>query len=45
MGNMEEVCKDPEDVKNAQDLDHGTADDFYYEKIEIPFNSMMREFF
>ena len=36
---------DPEDAKNAQDLDHGTASDTYYEKIEMPFNSLMTEFF
>ena len=36
---------DPEDAKNAQDLDHGTASDIYYEKIEMPFNSLMTEFF
>ena len=35
----------PEDVKNAQDLDDGTADDIYYKKTEMPFNSMMAEFF
>ena len=39
------VKLDPEDVKNAQDLDDGTADDIYYEKIKMPFNSMMAEFF
>ena len=33
------------DAKNAQGLDDGTADDIYYEKIEMPFNSMMTEFF
>ena len=39
------LVKDPEDVKNAQNLDDGTDDDIYYEKIEMPFNSMMTEFF
>ena len=39
------LVKDPEEVKNAQDLDDGTADDVYYEKIEMPFNNMMTEFF
>ena len=39
------LVKDPEDVKNAQDVDDATADDIYYEKIEMPFNSMMTEFF
>ena len=39
------LVKDPEDVKNAQDVDDGTADDIYYKKIEMPFNSMMTEFF
>ena len=33
------------DAKNAQGLDDGTTDDIYYEKIEMPFNSMMTEFF
>ena len=36
---------DPEDAKNAQDLDDGTTGDIYYERIEMPFNSLMTEFF
>ena len=36
---------DPEDVKNAQDLDDGTTGDIYYERIEMPLNSLMTEFF
>ena len=36
------LVKDPED---AQDLDDGTTDDIYYEKIEMLFNSTMTEFF
>ena len=36
---------DPEDEKNAQDLDDGTTRDMYYTRIEIPFNSLMTEFF
>ena len=39
------LIKLPEDVKNAQDLDDGTAGDIYYEKIQMPFNSVMIEFF
>ena len=39
------VDLDPEDAKNAQELDDGTASDIYYEKIEMPFNSLMTEFF
>ena len=35
------LVKDPEDAKNAQDLDDGTTDGIYYEKIEMPFNSVM----
>ena len=35
----------PEDAKNAQGLDDGTDGDIYYEKIEMPFNSLMTEFF
>ena len=31
---------DPENAKNAQDLD-----DVYYERIEMPFNSLMTEYF
>ena len=36
---------DPEDAKTAQGLDDGTTEDFYYKKIEMPFNSLMTEFF
>ena len=36
---------DPEDAKNAQDLDDDTTGDIYYERIEMPFNSLMTEFF
>ena len=39
------LIKLPEDVKNAQDLDDGTAGDIYYGKIQMPFNSVMIEFF
>ena len=39
------LTKLPEDAKNAQELDDGTTDDIYYEKIEMPFNSLMTEFF
>ena len=39
------LIKLPEDAKNAQELDDGTTDDIYYEKIEMPFNSLMTEFF
>ena len=39
------LIKLPEDVKNAQDLDDGTAGDICYEKIQMPFNSVMIEFF
>ena len=35
------VKLDPEDVKNAHEVDDGTIDDIYYEKIEMPFNSLM----
>ena len=50
MGSMEEAYKlliklDPEDAKNAQDLDDDTAINIYYEKIEMPINSVMTEFF
>ena len=42
MSSMEEAYKatnklDPEDAKNAQDLDDDTAGDIYYKKIEMPF--------
>ena len=33
---------DPEDAKNAQDLDDGTSDN--YIRVEMPFNSLMTEF-
>ena len=47
------ICKKPikllikltEDAKNAQDLDDGAASDTCYDKIEIPFNSVMTEIF
>ena len=35
---------DPEDAKNAQDLDDGITDDNYI-RVELPFNSLMTEFF
>ena len=35
----------PEDAKTAQNLDDGTTGDIYYKKIEMPFNSLMTEFF
>ena len=35
----------PEDAKNAQDLVDNTTGDIYYTKIEMPFNSLMTEFF
>ena len=34
---------DTEDAKNAQELDDGTGDN--YIKVEMPFNSLMTEFF
>ena len=39
------LIKDPDDAKNAHELDDGTTDDIYYEEIEMPFNSLMAEFF
>ena len=33
------------DAKNAQGPDDGATDNIYYEKIEMPFNSVMTEFF
>ena len=30
---------------NTEDLDDGTTGDIYYERIEMPFNSLMTEFF
>ena len=35
---------DREDPKNAQDLDDGTTGDNYI-RVEMPFNSLMTEFF
>ena len=35
---------DPEDAKNAQDLDDGTTGDNYI-RVEMPFNRFMTEFF
>ena len=35
---------DPEDAKNAQDLDDGTTGDSYI-RIEMPFNNFMTEIF
>ena len=35
---------DPENAKSAQDLDDGTTGDKYI-KVEMPFNSLMTEFF
>ena len=35
---------DPEDAKNAQDLDDGITGDHYI-RVEMPFNSLMTEFF
>ena len=35
----------PEDAKNAQDLVDDTTGDIYYTKIEMPFNSLITEFF
>ena len=39
------LIKDPEDAKNAQGPDDSANDNIYYEKIEMPFNSVMTEFF
>ena len=39
------LIKLPEDAKNAEKLDDDTTDDIFYEKIEMPFNSLMTEFF
>ena len=36
---------DHDDAKKAQDLDDDATEDIYYEKIEMPFNSLMTEFF
>ena len=35
---------DPEDAKKAQELDDGITDDNYI-RVEMPFNSLMTEFF
>ena len=35
---------DPEDTKNAQDLDYGTTGDNYI-RVEMPLNKLMTEFF
>ena len=35
----------PENKQNAQGPDDGTAGDIYYEKIEMPFNSLTTAFF
>ena len=35
---------DPKDAKNTQDLDNGITGD-KYERVEMPFNSLMTEFF
>ena len=34
---------DPEDAESAQDLDDNTSDN--YNRMEMPFNNLMREFF
>ena len=34
---------DPEDAKNAQDLDDGTTGDNYI-RVEMPFNSLIQSF-
>ena len=39
------LIKLPEDAKTAQELNDDTTDDIFYEKIEMPFNSLMTEFF
>ena len=36
---------DAEDAENTQDLDDGATGDIYYERIEMPFNSLMTKFF
>ena len=45
---MEEACKltimlDPEDIDSDQDIGDNTGDN--YIKVEMPFNSLMTEFF
>ena len=37
------IALDPEDAKNAQELDDGIGDNFI--RVEMPFNSLMTEFF
>ena len=37
------IESDPEDAKNAQDLNDGTGHN--YIRVEMPFNSLMTEFF
>ena len=37
------IESDPEDAKNAQDLNGGTGHN--YIRVEMPFNSLMTEFF
>ena len=39
------LIKDPDDTKNAHELDDGTTDDIYYGETEMPFNSLVTEFF
>ena len=39
------LIKDPDDAKNARELDDGTTDDIYYGETEMPFNSLVTEFF
>ena len=39
------VKLDPEDVKNDEELDDSNVNDICYEKTEMPFNSLMTEFF
>ena len=45
MSSMEEAYKATIKPINAQDLDDDTTRDIYYERIEMPFNSLMTEFF
>ena len=40
---MPPIELDPEDAKNAQELDGITGDN--YIRVEMPFNSLMTEFF
>ena len=41
---MPSIELNPEDAKNAQDLDDGATGDNYI-RVEMPFNSLMTEFF